>query len=221
VDGVPPGVVQRKLGENMPKGVVEEHFADDLIDPQTGKLPQEQQDAVLDMLEKLWRRDVFWEDAHLGNVFLQKMERPDRSTYWRAGISDTDRIDFFSRPRRGGEPDIWIRGLQIAPGANGVASRLPKRPFRSAEEAMLAVLEHKGHLKYFEPQGVLMPTTFDRKLLEDHFPSYRVYPDRSGDAGDLAPVVPFGPRDGPRGPPVERRFGGLAPADVSALAKAA
>jgi hypothetical protein len=190
-DGMPPTLVQRKVGECLPDGVVREVKAEDMVEPGTGRLPLQQEEALFEMLQKLHRNDVFWEDIQVANVFLQQLRRPDGSTYWRAGIIDTDRIGSFSRPRHGRQPDLWIRLLQNRPQEYNVFSRPSGRPFRDAEEAMLAALEHRKFLLYNAQAGMLIPVRVRPVTLQKYFPSYSKFP--TGGAGSGSPSSLFGP----------------------------
>ena len=176
-DGTPPTLVQRKLGHHMPEGVEAEHFASELIDPRTGRLPRDVQEAVLALKRKLWENGIFWEDAHLGNVMIQEVRGPDGTITYRAGITDTDRIDLFASPRTGAEPDAWLRAYQVDPMNNGIMSRNPGDPITSAQEAMLATLEHKGHLEYDVLTGELRSPDYrgyDADLVKKYFPMYEL-----------------------------------------------
>jgi hypothetical protein len=105
-------------------------------------------EAFAELIGKLRREGIFREDMHLGNVFFQNVKRHDGSDYWRAGISDTDRIDLFGQPRAGREPNGWMREFEEYPHEQNLKSRQPGEFLRDSEDAVLASLEHKGHLKW-------------------------------------------------------------------------
>jgi hypothetical protein len=97
------------------------------------------------------------------------------------GISDTDRLDFFATPRRGTELANWMAAVQTRPDEAGVPSRLRDTPLRDAEDAMLAALEHKGHIWWNQAQRCFVAITVSVQALVGQFPSFRVCPGQSSE----------------------------------------
>jgi hypothetical protein len=183
VSGHPPRLVQRELGQNMPRTadgqVVDEAFAADLM--VGGKFPPDLEDAIAAMMKRMADRGIFWEDAHAGNIFFQRVERDDGSTFWRAGVSDSDRIDSFANPRPNRQPEAFLREYETGQFAGNVQSRAPGA-FASAEEATLAIMEAKGYLRFIQQPG--KPGYFtggylSLQAIKRHFPGMRVFPGRS------------------------------------------
>jgi hypothetical protein len=178
LSGFPPRIVQRALGENMPKTadgrVVEEVFADSKL--VNGRLQPPYSEAFAELIGALKRDGIFWEDMHLGNMIFQKVRREDGSEYWRAGISDTDRIDLFENPRANREPNEWMRSFEEDPVWSNLRSRAPNQFLRDSEDAVIAALEHKGHILWDATRGCFHSLRMPPSLLQKQLPNLRACP---------------------------------------------
>ncbi len=176
--GFPPRIVQRALGKNMPATsdgrVVEEVFADSKL--VNGKLAPPYAEAFAELVGNLRRNGVFWEDMHLGNMIFQKVKRGDGSEYWRAGVSDTDRIDLFENPRAGREPNEWMRNFEEDPAWNNLKSRAPNQILRDSEDAMIAALEHKGHVRWDPARRCFIALKVPSDVLKAQLPGLQACP---------------------------------------------
>jgi hypothetical protein len=192
--GPPPVLVQRTLGKNMPKTfdengklveeVVEEQFADDMAvwakgkDGKWGwKLEAEQADAMAELMAKLGRSDLYWMDPNLRNVFFQHVRRADGTTFWRAGISDTDFIASFSKQLRPNKARLMLNDIKRRPKEYNIHSGRPG--FGSAEEAALTMLEQKGYITWDAAKQCFADGVLRLSTVEARFPSFRRCPGRS------------------------------------------
>lgn len=120
--GPHPVILQRRLGADLPPGVIGEESWDAaaarLKVPQSAgwRLRPEfasHRMAVLEMRRRMADAGVGWEDGHPGNFFFQEVRHPDGSTGVRAAIADQDRMDYVTHFGDGRQP----RGGRISSAA--------------------------------------------------------------------------------------------------------
>jgi len=114
-------------------------------------------------------KNLYWEDGHLGNVYLQK----DPEKGWVAGVLDQDRIvDFNDMPRNSVAKFHYdlMRKYKAGRRVNSLSAAQSWGEFPNSEYAMEKVLEQKGWIKYNKQTGEFESGTMDIDLVMEHFP---------------------------------------------------
>ncbi len=148
------------------------------------------QEAIVDLIYKLAKRNLAWEDAHIGNMYFFK--NPD-TKQWVAGLFDTDRIIKWDAQRSGGSMQAWfgyveaqlmLEDQQVMSLYNSDLNRyrgafseskdyfgkFPGPYFPSAEFFAEKVFEWKGWIKFDSKTRRFVKGLIDPAVVEKRFP---------------------------------------------------
>ncbi|MBT5458556.1 MAG: hypothetical protein HOK82_18295, partial [Rhodospirillaceae bacterium] len=164
-----PVMFQRRLGHDMPDGIIAERTPDEIFTRsragswRDGRLKAFRK-AYLKLRQDLARAGIGWEDGHLGNIFYQMDTRGPP----RAGILDTDRMGPVASPRPGRQPGQFFGGMA---GKWWTATKR-RIDVGDAQEMAVAGLFHKGFFK-IDSNGNLADGLFPVDEILEFFPALK------------------------------------------------
>jgi len=169
----PPIVISRRLQENLPPGVEREIIGADAAiyarDANGNRIQRtsfdgavmyqlrpEAQNAVIELMRRLIRAGIVWEDKHLNNIFFQ-VRRVNGREQWTAGILDQDRLVTWNDWVTANPRARFVRNLTEemveAPGFRGVYSIKAGTPITRPNEMVYKLMEYKNYIRFNQQTG--------------------------------------------------------------------
>ncbi len=145
--GDAPIIIQRRLGYNLPEGIVAETAPGEIkkrlgaTNWRDSKLKPYRK-GYLDMRRNMADANIGWEDGHEGNFFYQTTDKGGVQ----AAILDTDRIGFVDEFRQGRQPGQWT-DIMAKEWSNRVGREINTT---DPHEITVASLLHKGFINVDE-----------------------------------------------------------------------